>query len=248
MSVTDQEWLAGSDGGTVPTGGGRPRRRLILMITIPLLVLVLIAGAIWAVGFSTLLAVSAVRISGVQVKATNTLTEQTVREVANIPTGVPLARLDVSAVRQRVAGLRQVESATVTRDWPHTVRITVTERTPVFALDQNGSYLLVDRYGIGYQTVSSVRSLPLVSATTTDTRLLRGLGTVVAALPAQLQHRVRTITAPTEDAIELRLKDGKIVFWGSAEQSGLKAKVAVALLRQSGTRYDVSAPGNPAVR
>jgi cell division protein FtsQ len=247
MTLTGEDVRTGT-GGEQRGDGRRPRRRLILAVTIPLLVLVLIVGAIWAVGFSSLLAVTTVQIQGVKAGGTNSLTEKTVEEVANVPSGVPLARLDVTAVQQRVAGIRQLESARVTRQWPHTVRVSVTERTAVFALKQNGSYLLVDRNGVGYQTVSSVTALPLVSAGGTKTQLLQALGTVVAALPPSLQKRVSTIKAPTRDSIQLKLKNGDVVFWGSEEQSDLKAQVTVDLLKRKGTHYDVSAPGNPAVR
>ncbi|GAB3912113.1 hypothetical protein GCM10027613_01260 [Microlunatus endophyticus] len=78
--------------------------------------------------------------------------------------------------------------------------------------------------------------------------MLVSVGIVVSALPASLQHKVERIRATTKDSITLELTDGDTVFWGSDEQSDLKAQVLVPLLKQKGTRYDVSAPGNPAIR
>ncbi|MEZ5192858.1 MAG: hypothetical protein R2734_10265 [Nocardioides sp.] len=44
-----------------------------------------------------------------------------------------------------------------------------------------------------------------------------------------------------------RLRDGRTVLWGSADQSDLGAG-AGGLLSQSASQYDVSVPGNPTLR
>jgi cell division protein FtsQ len=222
----------------------RNRRRLVLGISIPLLVLVLIAGGIYVVGFSSVLAVKSVRITG-----TKDLTNDAVAQIAAVPYGAPMARTDIAAIQHRVAAIRQVETATVHRDWPNTIQIHITERTAVYAVDQGGSsYLLVDRFGVGFRTAGTSSQLPQATVSPANPRLLTAVGTVASALPPSLRHRLDRIDAGTQDSITLRLKDGDIVFWGSSDQSALKARVIVGLLRQNGSRYDVSAPGNPAVR
>ncbi|QDP97587.1 FtsQ-type POTRA domain-containing protein [Microlunatus elymi] len=222
----------------------RRRRRLLLKITIPLLALVLIAAGVWAVGFSTLLAVQSVSVSGAKLVG-----QDAVRQTAAVPVGAPLARVDLSAIHDRVAGIRQIESVSVERQWPHTVDIKVVERTPVYVAREGGSYLLVDRYGVGYQTVDNAPAkLPQVEVDPGNRQLLKSLAVVAAALPDDLARKVDRIEAPTRDSIQLKLRNGDTVFWGSEEQSDLKAQVIVALLKQPGSHYDVSAPGNPAVR
>ncbi|HEY9292704.1 MAG TPA: FtsQ-type POTRA domain-containing protein, partial [Microlunatus sp.] len=222
----------------------RRRRRLVLKIIIPLLVLLLIAAGVWAVGFSSLLAVQSVGVSGAKL-----VTADQIRQTAAVPNGAPLARVDLDAIHDRVAGIRQVESVSVERAWPHSVQIKVVERTPVYFVQDGGSYLLVDRYGVGFQTTASAPGkLPRAEVDTGNGQLLKPLAVVAEALPAELAHKVDRIEASTRDSIQLKLADGDTVFWGSEEQSELKAEVIVALLKQKGTHYDVSAPGNPAVR
>ena len=222
----------------------RRRRRLMLRIIIPLLVLLLVAAGIWAVGFSSLLAVRTVGVSGAKLVGTDE-----VRQTAAVPVGAPLARLDLDAIHDRVAGIRQIESVSVERSWPHSVRIKIVERTPVYFVPRDGGYLLVDRYGVGYQTTNSAPSkLPKAEVDADKQQLLKPLAVVAEALPAKLAHKVDRIKASTRDSIQLELTNGDTVFWGSEEQSELKARVIVALLKQKGTHYDVSAPGNPAVR
>src|SRR5689334_8397499 len=54
-----------------------------------------------------------------------------VRTAAAVRAGTPLASLDLSAVRRRVATLAPVRAARIERDWPSTVLIVITERVPV---------------------------------------------------------------------------------------------------------------------
>jgi cell division protein FtsQ len=147
-----------------------------------------------------------------------------------------------------VAAVTRVESATVRRSWPNTIIIDVVERRAVYAVDQGSSVLLVDRFGVGFRTASSAGSLPEAQVPANNRQLLKAVGIVVAALPDSLQHKVDRVEANTRDSITLRLSDGDIVFWGNEDQSRLKAQVLVPLLKEHGSRYDVSAPGNPAVR
>jgi len=221
----------------------RNRRRLAVRVLVPLLVLVLIAAAIYLVGFSSVLAIKTVRISG-----ESNLTSNQIARTAAVPVGAPMARTDIEAIQQRVAGLRQVESATVTRKWPNTVAISVKERTAVFAVDEGPSELLVDRFGVGFRTAPSAGSLPKALVPARNQQVLKSVGIVVGALPASLQRKVDRIEATTEDSITLQMTDGDTVLWGSDEQSSLKAQVLVPLLKQKGSHYDVSAPGTPAVR
>lgn len=221
----------------------RNRRRLVVRVLVPLLVLALIAGGIYLVGFSPVLAIKTVRISGEKY-----LTSEQIARTAAVPYGAPMARTDIQAIQRRVAGIKQVESASVHRNWPNTVTITVRERSAVYAVDQGSSYLLVDRYGIGFRSAPSAGSLPRAAVPADNQRVLKSVGIVVGALPTSLQHKVDRVEATTRDSITLRMADGDEVFWGSEEQSQLKAQVLVPLLKQKGTHYDVSAPGNPAVR
>lgn len=250
MTITREDLRIRHDDDDTRTERRSRRRRLLLVITVPLLILILIVAGIWVVGFSSWLAVSHVQVKGMAAKkATTSVTESAVVRRAAVPVGAPLARLDIDAVQQRVAGMRELESAQVSRDWPHTVRIDVTVRTPAYAVKQGNGYLLVDRHGVGYQTIAGPPAdLPRAAASSSEPQLLKSLATVVAALPTSLQHKVGTIEAPTRDSIQLKLKNGDVVLWGSEDQSALKAKVVAALLKQHGSHYDVSAPGNPAVR
>jgi cell division protein FtsQ len=198
----------------------------------------------WLVGFSSVLAAHRVQVTGTKV-----LSQDQVRTAAQVPLGTPLARQDVGAIADRVAALSLVSTVTVSRQWPTTVVVAVQERTPVLAIRQPAGLLLVDRTGVGYQTVAAVPDGVLVAdVDPANPALLTEVGVVASALPAKLRSRVDRVEALGPDAIRLVLKDSDVVVWGSSSESVLKAEVLLALLKQKGSTYDVSAPHTPAYR
>ena len=56
------------------------------------------------------------------------------------------------------------------------------------------------------------------------------------------------VAVRTVDEITLHLRDGRLVRWGSADQSEEKAAVLLALLDRKAQTYDVSVPGAPTTR
>lgn len=223
------------------------RRRLGLWKPIAALVLVvgLIGGAIWAVWFSPYLVVDKVEVTG-----TDLLQEQDVLDRASVPMGEQLARVDLSTLESRVESLLPVRDAEVTRAWPDGIRIDVTERTAVATVMVDGAPRGLDADGVDFRDYSSAPpGLPRVTvADGTSEEALAEAATVAAALPDEVTDRLDHIEVATIDQITLRLRDGRPVVWGSAEQSDDKARVLVALLDQEASSYDVSVPGQPTLR
>lgn len=223
----------------------RSVRSLVLRILITLLVLAILVGGGWVVGFSNVLATERVTITG-----TSVLTEEKVDQTSAVSYGQPMIRQDLDGVTARLQTLKPVESVRVERSWPHTITIAVTERTPLYAAGTDGGYLIVDRHGVSFQVVDKPPKGMMTADVdpAADQRLLADVGVVVAALPPQVTRRVDTVKAGGPDTIELVLKNGSRVVWGSAEQSDLKAQVTKALLKEKADVYDVSAPAYPTTR
>ena len=213
---------------------GRPVLALLLVVA-------LVAGGVWLVFFSSVLAVQVVEVDGAR-----TLGEAEVRAVADVPDGQPLARVDLDAVRARVEALAVVRSAEVTRQWPDGVRITLEERSAIAVVDIGGQLRGMDADGVVFRDYATAPpGLPRVrTAAETRNDALREAAQVVAALPDGISVRVDYVSVATIDQIELVLKDGRTVTWGSAEDSEPKAAVLGRLLRQPARHYDVSVPGN----
>jgi cell division protein FtsQ len=211
-----------------------------------LLLLVLVVGGLVTVYFSGALAVD-----GVEVTGESTLSEDDVRAAARVPLGEPLARIDLDQVRSRVEGLAVVRSVEVSRQWPHEVLITVKERTPVAVVDVAGRLRGLDEEGVVFGTFAKAPAgLPRVRTDAlTSGEALREAAQVVAALPRGLAARVDHVKVDTVDAINLVLKSGIEVRWGSSAQSEEKARVLDKLVLQEATEYyDVSVPGNPTLK
>jgi cell division protein FtsQ len=215
-----------------------------VVVTVLALLLAFAAASLWSVYFSTALVTKRVSVVG-----THNLTRAEVSLAAQVPLGVPLARQDLDAIAERTTSLSAVESATITRDWPSTITVTIAERRPVVALRRSSSYVVVDRSGVAYQTQSTLpRQVVLADINPADGLLLREVALVASALPEKLRAKVDRITAADRDRIALVLGSGSTVTWGSSSNSELKAQVVTALLkRKPKATIDVSSPHNPAV-
>ena len=65
---------------------------------------------------------------------------------------------------------------------------------------------------------------------------------VAASLTTPLRSALRELVAETPARIVLELADGRVIRWGDAERSEVKATVATALLDRPGHIIDVSVP------
>lgn len=214
------------------------------------LVVALLSGLTWVVGYSDLLAVDQVRLDGVEDDLA-----QDVLEAAQAPVGEPLARVDTEAVAERAASVADVAAVVVSRGWPDTLVLTVTPREPVASLASDGGWRLVDAAGVVFGAVDRpVPDLPVLVSLDADAdddtavqRRLAGVS-VAAALPAEVLAAVEQVEVSSVSDVRLLLRDGRTVIWGSAEQPERKAEVLQVLLDTPALAYDVSVPDRPTLR
>lgn len=226
------------------------RRWLTWKYVVAAVVLVaLVVGAIWLFLFSSVLAVQQVDVQG-----TKGLRPAEVRAVAGLGEAEPLARVDLDDVRTRVQALALVRSAEVTRQWPDTVVIEVEERVAIAIVEIGGELRGLDLDGVVFDEYAQPPAdLPRVETSADAGReALREAAAVVSALPESLAAKVDHVEVATVDQISLVLRDERVVVWGSAEQSDVKAEVLAGMLRSpaaaSAKAYDVSVPGQPTFR
>jgi cell division protein FtsQ len=222
--------------------GAATRRRRVRRWIVLGAVVALVALAVWVVWFSSLLTVREVRVLG-----TVTVSADQVRTAADIPSRVPLARVDVGGVVARVEAIPRVKSVEVRRGWPDVLVLVVTERTPLAVTREGTSLTYLDDSGARFGALSvAPKGMPLVvapDAVSTSSALA-----VVAGLPDSLRALTTTVTAKTRDDVVLTLADGVSVRWGSADRSEFKAQVLASLLSVKAATYDVSAPDLPTSR
>ncbi|MEO5708296.1 MAG: FtsQ-type POTRA domain-containing protein [Nocardioidaceae bacterium] len=214
-------------------------------VVIALLLVVLVAGSVWLVFASSVLAVSGVRVEGTQV-----LDPRVVRRAAAVSTGAPLATVDLEAIGRRVERLPAVLRVDVSRSWPDAVRIDVTEREAVAVVARGASLRGLDATGVMFRGYPSrPRSLPLIRVNgRTRADALAEAASVAGSLPSAISGKVDFVEVRTVDTISLRLRNGDTVRWGSAADSDAKGRVLAVLLRQRASVYDVSVPGQPIIK
>lgn len=238
------------------TSGPGPRRRWHISrrwwIAGGVLVVALVAFGAWAVLASPWLVARSVNIEGA-----TAATRAQVARVAAVPVGTPLARISLGDVADRVRTVTSVDHVTVTRSWPSTVTITVTQATPAAVMRDGHGYALVSTAGEEYRTVDArPAGLPLVAAQAAqlpDDAAVRAATDVAVAIGSMdsptLQRRIDKVRADDPLQVTVVLTNGAEVTWGSAVGSDLKARTLELLLRANphASAYDVSAPTTPSV-
>jgi len=244
MTMTDEETVTRA-GRDFARRRWSQRLRRLRPFLYAALVLGLVGSGIWLVFFS-----SVVTVRDVSVRGNQTLSSYRVAAVAKAPMGTQLARVDLAAIQARIETLPAVKSASVSRSWPHTIAITITERTPVAVVDRGAGLQAVDSEGVlfGHYTTRPA-DLPLVH-TDPDVKAdaLAEAARVVTSLRSDIAAKVDLVQVETIDRIRLELSGDRTVMWGSAEDSAEKAAVLAVLLGQKAHEYDVSVPGRPTTR
>jgi cell division protein FtsQ len=149
--------------------------------------------------------------------------------------------VDAEAVRLGImTAIPAVADVQLERSLPHTIRLAVTARTPLAAVEAGKGFYVMDAEGVVYDKVARAKALPVIKASTDAQReVARG---VLLAIPEDLRAKVTRVTAKSRDDVTLGLRGGATVRWGGVEDSDLKARVLAGLTAVKATRYDVSAP------
>lgn len=181
------------------------RRRLRVFVGAATII-ALVVGA-WALSRSPLLDLDHVRVDGVAGDR-----RTVVETAAALEPGTPLVDLDLGAVTTEVEALPWVQSASATREWPGTVRLTVRSREPVARLGRspageagteedapNDATVLVDAEGVVIGAAPTDSDLPLIDVTPTAALgevepTVAGAIDVATALPEDLRVWVESIT------------------------------------------------------
>lgn len=174
-----------------------------------------------------------------------------IREVTESYAAVPLPRLDVSGLAERLEEAPGIRTVAVERVWPRGLLVSIEPRVAVAAVPAEGGVALFDADGVRVGVVAAPPDgIPLVDVPLgedTPRTLLEALA-VLAALPDDLRAQVVDLSARNADSIVLVLADGATVRWGGNSENELKASVLATLRQVPATLYDVSTPRRPITR
>lgn len=225
-----------------------------------------LAAIALAVGVAYLIRTPLFGLSAVQVDGTRTVTQAEVVEASQVRLGEPYLGLDLAAIRARVAALPRVAAVRVARDYPSSLRITVSERPPVASVSSGSVFWLVAADGTVLDAASRrpaglpyVAAVPLPEGVRPGSRLpsgneLANALTALGGMAPQLKRQVTGVNARSLDSLEFTLKDGSRVLYGLAADQPAK-DAAVLLVRRTlkregreAQRIDVRNPSAPTVR
>ncbi|KOX07271.1 cell division protein FtsQ/DivIB [Nocardiopsis sp. NRRL B-16309] len=217
---------------------------------VALLVVSLVCVVTWVLLGSRLLVVRGVAVTGL-----DRVSSEEVVAAVDVSTGTPLIRVDLDRSAARAESLDLVESATVTRGWPATLRVEVVERRPLLAIRVGEEYRLVDGDGVRIED-SSTRpgTHPLVRVTgeIEGSDAVRAAAAIVEQAPDSLLAQIQLIDATDTEAISVELGNGALVEWGDPERTRDKSEILRVLMREHPPTedrvYDVGTPDLAIVR
>ena len=249
MPVADAASLLGGEEATDLGDRLRERtraRRILLArrIALTFVTLALAAGGVWVAFFSPVFAFSssAVVVSG---EDGALVTADSVRSSIASFEGVPLTRLNTQAVARAVESNVAVRSASVSRRWPTSLRVSVTMRTGMAVEAASGGYWLVDDQGIAFQQVPSAGEYPLATLPEDRATGAADIASVLGALDEATRAQVSAVTS-TGTQVNFTLRGGQTVKWGTRGDAPQKARVLATLLANvQASTYDVSSPNHP---
>lgn len=223
------------------------RRRPWLRALVGLLVGAVVAGAGYVVGWTDVLGVHTVQVTGV-----SGAERKAVRALVTVPEGTPLVRVDTSAVEDAVRERVTVAEVSVRRGWPRTLDVEVVpRRAAIVVKNPEGGLEAVDATGVAFREVRKAPDgVPVVTATGSDGMTPEALTTALVLLrelPEDLAGEVSAITVSTANLTTFVL-DGRNVVWGGADEPELKLRVLRSLLTTKAKTIDVSAPLTPVTR
>lgn len=230
-----------------------PRARRLRRWGLGLLAFVLAAAVFFGVVFwSPLLATRTIEVRG-----TRLTDEHAIEQSLEPLQGRPLTRITQNDVKQAIGSNIVIQDVTIEAHPPHDLVVTIHERVPVATVQEGGKYVLVDRDGVAIGSVDSAEAakVPLVQGglAAVKSSAFTDLVGALQAMPQSLLEQLKSAQAKSETDLELVMKDGSTVRWGTADRNEYKAEVLQALIKATGqggssTVYDVSSPDHPVTR
>lgn len=210
-------------------------------------VAILLAGASYLLGWSTVFSVKNITVVG----APSSVSQSEILVASGVSVGEKMARVDPNAIELRLKKFAWINNTDVVRDWLNgKIQLIITPRTPVALyeggqLDINGAIFSLPNF--------SLATLPLVAGSTPTL----GLSAIelFRALPIEFRKSVVLLRAASENNFVVTFNWGDrvvTVLWGDNSESALKVRVFQALLtlpeNAKVTQVDLTAPHAPLVK
>lgn len=206
---------------------------------IAIAIFVFAVGA-YVLGWSTLLTVSSVEVTGIKTLITT-----------EIKVGERLARVEPRSIAAKLGRIKWVRSVEVSKNWASgKVSIAIVERTPIAIFNNQ----LIDEEGVSFPLLhQSIHGLPHIQAM--DINAAITAARFFNSLPKEFTNAITTLKVTAGDSYLIEMSQGKKsieILWGQDEENSLKVRVYKALIARPENlkiqRVDLSAPHAPIVK
>ena len=196
--------------------------------------------AAYVLGWSTLLTVSSVEVTGTKTLITT-----------EIKVGERLARVEPRSIVAELGRIKWIRNVEVSRNWiSGKVTIAIVERTPIAIFNEQ----VIDEEGVSFPLLNqNIQGLPHIQAMDIDAAIVAA--NFYNSLPKDFADAITTLKVVTGDSYSLDMSQGKRsieLLWGQDGENSLKVRVYRALIARPEnieiTRIDLSAPHAPIVK
>lgn len=196
--------------------------------------------AAYVLGWSTLLTVSSVEVTGTKTLITT-----------EIKVGERLARVEPRSIVAELGRIKWIRNVEVSRNWiSGKVTIAIVERTPIAIFNEQ----VIDEEGVSFSLLNqNIQGLPHIQATDIDAAI--SAANFYNSLPKDFADDITTLKVVTGDSYSLDMSQGKRsieLLWGQDGENALKVRVYRALIARPENieiiQIDLSAPHAPIVK
>lgn len=203
----------------------------------------------WGIFFSSFFALDAKQVT--IVKGQEKVTQAEIDQLMLPWVGTPLARISTTEIADKVGELPLVKAATVSRDWPNGLKVSMDLRVPAFSEQIEGKWHVYDTEGVEIAVADQQASGTLaveLGAVETRVKALQLMTQVRSQLDADLLGLLVSMRSDG-NLVEMVLQSTATVKWGDASDPEFKLKVLKILLNEAPAKvYDVSIPEKPVTR
>lgn len=221
------------------------------MYSVALLTGVIIGAAGWLLGWSSFLNVRQIEVVGIP--AGSPIKSDAIISLSGVRIGEPMARLSGASVKRELSQISRIKTVSLIRHWPHKVVLLVRERVPTAAIVKGNQFQLIDSESKAYAIVSALPAeVPTITIAGDYQTGLDTAMAVIINLPFNIRSQLTHVDSSGKDGVQLTLRGGARIIWGSNEDLELKGRVLTVLLAGTGSgrvkTFDVSAPLAPTTR
>lgn len=189
------------------------------------------------------------KVSEIKVEGATHADTQQVATATGIDQGENMVRIDTGQAARNVSGVPWVEKVTVSRSWPNTVRVEITEHQSVGYIKDGGDVLAVNTHGhVFLRGVKPEGAVEFDGVDPQDTKAIQSVSEAITALKPEVRGQLERVKADNAEAIEMFFREDRRVFWGSSDRASEKAEATRVVLKREGKRWNVSNPAMPTLR